>query len=37
MTDIPLAALQEINANIPITFVVVTKRQCVIARSLFRN
>ena len=29
--------LQEINVNIPITFVVVTKRQCVDAHSLFRN
>lgn len=34
MTDIPLAMLQEMNANIPITFVVVTKRQCAIARCV---
>jgi len=29
----PLAMLQEMNANVPITFVVVTKRQCVIAHT----
>jgi hypothetical protein len=34
MTDTPVAMLQEMNADIPITFVVVTKRQYVIAHSL---
>lgn len=28
-TDFPLAMLSEMNTSIPLTFVVVTKRQCV--------
>ena len=28
-TDFPLEMLREMNTNIPLTFVVVTKRQCV--------